>query len=351
MTAPTQARGEDGLFIRRTLIVIGLIALALLLWSLRDVLVLVFGAVVVATLFRALAAELQRLHLGYRLALSLSVLSVLGVIALGIWMFGAQLTSQTQSLGRAVPQALEAIQSRLAGIGLPIDLSQMRPQGIGSSLAANAGKFVMSLTGALTDILLLLVGGIFVAASPTFYKTGLIKLVPPGKRELTETALQDTGTALQLWLKGQLVAMLLIGVLTWLGLWLIGVPSALALGLIAGLLEFIPFVGPILSAIPAVLLAFTISPDLALWTVLLYVGIQHVEGYAIQPLIQSWAVDVPGAVLLFALLAAGGLFGPMGVIFAAPMTVVVYVLVKRLYVQEALDTATPIPGEDKASPS
>jgi predicted PurR-regulated permease PerM len=175
----------------------------------------------------------------------------------------------------------------------------------------------------------------------------VVKLVPEAKRDLTREALTDSGKALRLWLKAQLVAMVLIGLLTGIGLWILGVPSALALGIIAGLLEFVPFVGPIIAAIPAVLIALAIDPQLALWTVLLYVLIQNIEGYAVQPIIQSWAVEVPGAVLLFALLASGALFGPLGVIFAAPLTVVVYVLVKRLYVREALDTPTPIPGEDQ----
>lgn len=196
-------------FVRRVLIVIALVALALLAWALRDVLLLVFGAVVVATMFRALAAEFQRLRLGYRLSLALSVLTVLGVVALCIWLFGAQVASQAESLSKALPEALKAGQQRLTGLGLPIDLAQIKPEGIGSSLAANAGKFVTSLSGALTDILLLFVGGIFVAASPRFYKTGLVKLVPRSRRDLVQTALQDTGTALQLWLKGQLVAMVL----------------------------------------------------------------------------------------------------------------------------------------------
>jgi predicted PurR-regulated permease PerM len=145
--------------------------------------------------------------------------------------------------------------------------------------------------------------------------------------------------------------MALIGTLTGLGLWLLGVPSALALGLLAGLLEFVPYVGPIIAAIPAILIAVAIDPQLGLWTVLLYAVIQQVEGYAVQPLLQSWAVEVPGAVLLFALLACGGLFGALGVVFAAPLTVVAYVLIKRLYVREALDTPTPIPGEEKPEPA
>lgn len=135
--------------------------------------------------------------------------------------------------------------------------------------------------------------------------------------------------------------------MTGAALWLLGVPSWLVLGLLAGLLEFIPFAGPIIAAVPAVLIALAQSTDLALWTIGAYVVVQHSEAYLIQPLVQQYAVELPAVILLFSLLAFGVLFGPIGVVLAAPLAVVTYVLVKRLYVIETLDTPTPIPGEGK----
>jgi predicted PurR-regulated permease PerM len=119
----------------------------------------------------------------------------------------------------------------------------------------------------------------------------------------------------------------------------------MVLGLLAGVLEFIPFLGPLLAAIPGVLLALAVSPDLALWVLLVYFVVQQLEGYVLTPLIQQFEVRLPGVILLFAVFGFGILFGTLGVILAAPLTVVLYVLVKRLYVIEALHTATPIPGE------
>jgi predicted PurR-regulated permease PerM len=142
--------------------------------------------------------------------------------------------------------------------------------------------------------------------------------------------------------------MVVIGAMTAAALWILGVESWLVLGLLAGMLEFIPFAGPILSAIPAVLIALAQSTDLALWVVGAYVFVQHAEAYLIQPLIQRYAVDLPAVILLFSLLAFGVLFGTIGVVLAAPLAVVSYVLVKRLYVIETLDTPTPIPGEEKS---
>lgn len=342
---------DEAQFIRRILIVIALVALALLAWSLRTVLLMIFGAVVVSTLFRSLAGQFERMRLPSGLALALSVLTVFAIVGGAAAMFGAQLIAQTETLTQALPKAWDAVQQRLAGWGLAGQLDQLGTMGKTSGIATSVGSFVMSLGGGLADALLIIVGGIFIAASPRFYTTGAVKLIPEGRRQLVSDALAGSGSALRLWLKAQLLTMAIVGLVTGVGLWMLGVPSALALGLLAALLEFIPFVGPILAAVPAVLIAFAIDPQLGLWAIALYVLVQQIEGNLLQPLIQQWAVDLPGAVLLFSLLACGTLFGPLGVVFAAPLTVVLYVLIKKLYVQEALSTPTPIPGEDREQAS
>ena len=125
----------------------------------------------------------------------------------------------------------------------------------------------------------------------------------------------------------------------------IGIPAALTLGLLAGFLDFVPFIGPIVAAIPAIVLALAGDPETALWVVGLYLVVQQIEGNIITPLFQKRAVELPPALLLFSLVAAGLVFGIAGVMFAEPLTVVLYVLVKRLYVRDALDTDTPMPGE------
>ena len=211
------------------------------------------------------------------------------------------------------------------------------------------GRLILSLGSGLADLLVVLVAGIFLAAQPRFYAGGAIKLVPSSKRKLVGEAMDESENALRLWLKGQLLAMLVVGLLVGLGLWALGMPSALALGLLARLLEFVPFAGPLIAALPAVLLSLAVGPDMALWVVLLYFAVQQFEGYVLTPLVQQYAVDLPGVVLLFSLIGFGTLFGTLGLILAAPLTVVSYVLVKRLYVVEALHTPTPIPGDKKAS--
>jgi predicted PurR-regulated permease PerM len=342
---------DDRLFVRRVLIVLGLLALFFLAWELRALLVMLFGAVVVATVFRSIADPIHqwaRLPNGVSVALAVAI--VFGLLGVLFAVFGAQIGSQIALLSKTLPSAWESLQARVGDSGLLRQAMEHVRQSTGGGVG-NLGRTIMSAGSAIADALVVIFGGIFLAAQPRFYKSGAIKLVPEGKRELMSQAMDDSERALRLWLKGQLVAMVVVGLLTGIGLWALGMKSALALGLLAGLLEFVPFAGPVLAAVPAVLIGLSVSPELALSVVLLYTAVQQFEGYVLQPVVQQFAVDLPGVVLIFSLIGFGMLFGVIGIIFAAPLAVVSYVMVKRLYVREALGTATPIPGEDKEGDS
>ncbi len=340
---------ETGEFTRRVLIATAIVAVAFLLWKLRFVLVLLFGAVLIATIIRAIAAPFSK-HLRFPdgLAVATSFLLMVAVVVGASWLFGAQLTAQTHQLTNALPDAIDRLDEWLAQFGFnhPIQSYVDQFHNRGEQLVSRFGGLLSATTNALAYFLIVISGGVFLASEPRFYRAGVIKLVPAAKRNLIGEAMDESETALRLWLKGQLIAMCVIGAMTAAGLWLLGIDSWLVLGLLAGIFEFIPYAGPILSAVPGVLIALLSGPELALWTALMYFAVQHSEAYLIQPVIAQVAVELPAVVLLFSLLAFALLFGIVGIFFAAPMTVVTYVLVKRLYVVEALDTDTPIPGED-----
>ena len=349
MTKASKQAGESGKFVGRALIVVALAAGAFLVWHLRYVLVLLFGAVVVGTILRAIANPFRQwLRIPDALAVLASVLVLAGFILGTSWVLGAQIAAQTQTLTDMLPTAVRTVDDWLGQYGLrrPMQTWLDDLQSSGGSIVTNVGGWLTSFGSGVANFLLVLFGGIFLAAQPRFYRTGAIKLIPKTKRALIAEAMDDSEHALRLWLKGQLISMTIVGVLTGTGLWLLGLESWLVLGIIAGILEFIPFAGPIIASIPGILLALVVSPQLALWTTLMYVAVQQVESYLIQPLVQQYAVHIPPVVLLFSLLAFAMLFGLIGVLFAAPLAVVSYVLVKRLYVVEALDTPTPIPGEE-----
>lgn len=348
MTNNNSGQGSDARFVRRVVIVIGLAGLAVVLWQLRHLLMLVFGAVVIATIFRALADPIRRhLRLPDWLALTAAILLIMAVIGTAFAAFGREVGRQAQRLADSLPAAWQAIEARLSDL----DLGQISDALPGLGDLAGLTSFALSLGGWLATMLLVIAAAIYFAAQPKVYRRGLVLLVPKKGRKLVDEALGDSGRALAMWLRGQLIIMVVVGSLTGLGLWLLGLPSPLALGLLAGLLDFVPFLGPIAAAIPALLIAFSMDVEMGLWTLALYVLVQQVEGNFLYPLVQRYAVGIPPGLMLFALLAGGLLFGLPGVFLGAPLTVVAYVLVKRLYVREALQTPTDVPGERPAAKS
>jgi predicted PurR-regulated permease PerM len=341
--APAPERDEAG-FVRRVIIALALTALAVAIWQLRELLMLVFGAIVIATVFHALADPIgRRLRVPGWAALGIAIVLIMTAIGAAFAAFGPEIGTQVRGLARNLPAAWQSLDDRFGSLGMG-RLSDAFPA---EQHLARVTNLAVSLGGGLITALLVIAGAIYLAAQPGLYRAGLVMLVPRRDRALVDEALCDSGRALAMWLRGQLITMAVVGTLTGLGLWLIGVPSALTLGLLAGLLDFVPFVGPIAAAIPALLIAFNIGGEMALWTLALYVIVQQLEGNFLYPMVQRFEVGIPPAVMLFALIAAGVLFGWPGVVFGAPLAVVTYVLVKRLYVREALHTPTDVPGEKK----
>lgn len=332
---------------RMMMAAVALVVAAVVLWLFADLLLLVFAAVLVAIVLRSLARLAERYTpLGARGALAIAVL-VIGLVLGGfVTLVGTQIQAQAAELIDQLPELWDSLQQRfgLAGIGEWLAEQARLATDEGGLLTSVAGISQGAL-GLLANIILVLVAGIYLAVRPDIYRRGLLLLVPPRYRPNAAETFDDVGRALELWLHGQLVAMLMVGSLTTLGLWLLGVPSALALGVLAGLAEFVPLIGPIVAAVPAILVALSESGTLALWVIGLYILIQQVEGNVIMPLIQRRMVDLPPAITLFAIVAFWLLFGAVGVLLATPLAVLVFVLVKKLWVRDTLDEKVDMPGE------
>ncbi|WP_082672553.1 AI-2E family transporter [Luteimonas abyssi] len=336
-------------YIRKVFIVVALVGLAVLLAKLSHVLLLVFGGVVLAAVLTTLTGLLRRvLPVSHGIALALVLVALIGGLGTMVYLFGAQAAAELTTLIDVMPGALQNFQDWVDGtpVGSLVHEQIDALRNNMSRIATTAGAMAMTFTSGMMELFLVVVGGIYLAAQPAMYRAGLVKMIPVSVRDTVADALDASGRALRLWLGGQLVAMALVGVLTGIALWLLGVPAAFALALIAFLLDFVPIIGPILAAIPGILLGFTVSPQVGLATLVLYVVIQQIESNVIQPLIQQRAVELPPALLLFALFAFGALYGLPGLLLAAPLTVFLYVLVKKLYVRELLGTETSVPGEE-----
>jgi len=350
--APTPSRiSTDRNFVRRVFIVVAVGALIAAVWALSDILLLLFGSVLLAIALHSIASPLQtHLQIGRPAGLALAGLLILAVVGATGFYLGPELAAQMRGLFSTLPTAA----NRLAGYLQIGSVADLLKEGTAASalggLAARIIAWSTTAAGALASVLLVLFGGIYLAINPNLYRDGLVKLVPPSVQSNVEATLDDAGQALRRWLAGQVIAMLLVGVCSAIGLWLAGVPSAFALGLIAGLAEFVPIIGPIVAAIPAILIASTQDWQTVLLAIAVLVIIQQVESNLITPMLADRMVSIAPAVGLFAVVAMGVLFGPLGLLLGFPLAIVLDVAVRRLYVRDTLGERIEILGKP-AKPS
>jgi predicted PurR-regulated permease PerM len=356
MTAPEQPRDnatELWRFTARVLIVLLIVSLALFAWAIIDVLLLAFGGVLVGVFVRRLANFLGRiLPISRRWTLVITVLLLFTVSAFAVWLLGSHVAAAFTDLANQLPQAFEQFRNWLFQYEWmrflrrrAEDVARDGLDGVGSIFTQITGV-ASTATGVLANAVVLLFIGLYFAADPHLYREGVLQLVPHRHRDRVRQTMTATGDALWHWLLGQLISMITIGVLTAIGLLLLGVPAALALGAVAGILEFVPVIGPILAAIPAVLIAFAQEPMLAVWVALLYVAIQQVEGNVVMPLVQHRVASLPPVLALTAIMAFGLLFGFLGVLLATPLAVAALVWIKRLYVADILERQKRVEAEE-----
>lgn len=273
-----------------------------------------------------------------------------GVFALAIILvllgfgfgFAPAISDQFAELWRQIPKAANDLVGRIEqyGWGRSI-LEHAKPSGIlsggGGRAAASA---VWSTFGALGIFVIILFIGLFGSVAPWVYLDGLVALGAPAIRPRMREILVATGRNLRKWLVAKISAMTIVGVLTWLGLWVVGVPLAFPLGLIAALLAFIPNIGPVIAAIPGVLLGFAQGGTVALLALGVYVGVQALESYVITPLLQQETVSLPPALILSMQVVMGVLFGVIGLALATPLTAALMTLVREAYVHDYLEADT-----------
>lgn len=222
-------------------------------------------------------------------------------------------------------------------------------KGITQQLAGVGRHFFSVFSSTVTvlgGLIILLFVAIFVAVDPDLYHRGLMHLFPHRARQRAGEVLSATATTLRRWLLMQMVAMLVIGTLTTVVLLLLGVKGAIALGIIAGLLEFIPYVGPILSAVPAIAMALVDGPEKAIYVALAYTAIQQLEGVVLQPLLMKEGLELPPVLTILGQALFSLVFGFLGLLLAVPLLATVMVPVKLLYVRDVVGDEVSLPGEE-----
>lgn len=325
----------------RTEIVLAAVAFGLLLWVAGHVLLLVFAGILLGVAVDGLARPLIRhLRLPRLLALSIVLVALVGLIVLGartiVPQFAEELSRLWQQLSGLIDQIVEDADNypwigRMLG-SLGENDETLTVGGVAGSVASAT----VTVIGGLGAAVLVMAIGLFAAADPDLYRRGLIALVPPRRRARAGEVLRRLGYALRWWLFGQLVSMLMLGFSTALGLWLLGVELWLGLGVLVGLLTFVPFLGPILAGIPVVAIGFAEGWQTGVAVLVFYVVLQNIEGNVMTPLIQQRAIRLPPAMMISMQVLLGTVFGIAGLILAAPLAVVTMVVVAMLYVEDVL---------------
>ncbi|RAK56720.1 AI-2E family transporter [Phenylobacterium deserti] len=330
---------------------VGVYFAAQLAIRLSNLWMLIFGSVVVAVTLRSIADPLvRRTRMPDGLAVFLAVLLIVIAIAGVSVLFGQRIGAQASQLAERLPAAWEVVLARLQASPVGDRLVDVTNALVGQAGRALlfAQRFVTGVLGGFTTLTLVAVAGVFLAIRPGQSRDGALSIVPLAARPRLREVMDACGRALQGWLRAQMVSMATVGVLTGLGLWAIGVPSAGVLGLLTGLAQFVPIVGPILSAVPGLLVAATVGGHTVLLTLALYVGVSQLEANLITPLVQKNVAALPVVLGVFAVVGLGSLFGPLGVLFATPLALVLYTAVTMLYRQDVLhDPEAHAPGQLK----
>lgn len=339
-------------WIRQYLIPVTILLLILgvpyLLRPVARVFLAIFAGVLLAIFLDGCAALLQRvipLRRGFALAIVL-VLLVLSFAAL-LWVGGAQVTAQAAGLSERLPMAVETVRSYIEESELLSRLLSWVSQSGGGSgeILGNLTTIFSSTLEALTHTVIIVFTGIYIAVNPAAYSQAMLRLVPPERRRRGSEVLAELGKIMRYWLVGRVAEMTVIGVLTGVGLLLVGAPLALILAVIAGLFSFIPFLGPLMSAVPAILVGLTEGPKVALGVVIVFAVVQFVESNLITPFIERRAVSMPPAFVVAGQFLMAVLLGFYGVLLATPLIVLFTVLVQMLYIQDILGESVQVLGD------
>ncbi|MDO5648644.1 AI-2E family transporter [Paracoccus sp. (in: a-proteobacteria)] len=329
-----------------------IVAIVLIAWTWSEVFLLAFASILIAVALRAGAVALKnRLGLNEKIGALLVLLTALGVIYGVIHFAGPAVAGQFRELLAALPESWNRLNDWLSGSSAGEMLqSQVEDQigsvdfGAGASqviqrlpdIFGTFGVVVNNIVNSLSKLFLMLIAALYLAMEAPKYRQGLLHLVPLKHRGRGAEIMDELGNNLARWMGGQALDMMAVGILAGIGLWLMGVPLALVLGIIAAMTNIIPIIGPFFSGAIAVLFALTQGFELAMYVAVMFLAIQLFEGEVLMPLIQRYAVSLPPALTVFAIIGFGSMFGFGGIVLATPMLVVLMVLIRRIYIEDAL---------------
>lgn len=329
---------------------IGLLAFAVslyILWSIRKILLLVFAAVVFAVVLNRVVRWLQRRGLKRGIAIALTVITLLGIIVVLLALIGPSFAEQLEQLIDLVPNLLQRLRNSLNSLQtwVPAQLLDVRNLGdfiprlqpIVTQLLGNAYNWFSDLLAIILNVLLVIILTIMLLANPAPYRRGFISLFPAFYRHRTSEIIDECETNLVGWMSATLINMAAIGLVSFIGLVILRVPLALANAILAGLFEFIPNIGPILSLIPPMAVALLDSPWKSVAVLILYFLIQQFEAYLLVPIVMRKQVSLLPAFTLLSVIVFGTFFGFLGVFLSVPLVIVSKIWLNEVLIKDVLN--------------
>lgn len=330
-----------GFFVEKVALLFAMTSAAVAVWILRDVLLILFGALVLAIGMSSMARLLaNRIGIGYAAGFAMVVLT--GCILIGAvgWFFGAAIGEQLDEVARKVPTGLhwltDQIETRPYARNLLAKLQTADLMGTTGWIAGALATAARSSLAAAGSLVVMAIISIYLGAQPQRYRIGILRLLPSVARLRFTRLFDATADILGRWLAGQLIVMATVGILSGVGLWALGIKAALVLGLVGGLLSFVPYIGAVITAVPATLFALAQGPYYAVAVIAMYVAVHFIEGNFITPIIQSEATSLPPVVSLLSVIACGLLLGPSAVFLAAPLALFLVTAIEVLYVEPVI---------------
>jgi predicted PurR-regulated permease PerM len=314
--------------LRTSAIVFGVFVALRFLWTAYAIFFVTFFAILLGLALSRAADWFERHGVRRAIGAPATLIGVLLLLTMITMIIAPSITSQADEIVRDLPRAVQSIDRRL-GIA-PLIARELR------GMVRFLFPVISTVIGAVGGILVVLFLATYIAIEPDLYRNGVLHLVPHGARERAGEVLDALRDTLRRWLVARLLAMLAIGVITGLGLMALRVRGAGALAVLAGLLEIIPFFGPVASAIPAVGIALIDSPQKAIGVLVLYTIVQQLEGHLITTLILERRLDVPPVLTIVSVSAMGIVFGILGMLIAEPLLAATLVMTKMLYVQDVV---------------
>lgn len=343
-------QGGNVLRIWKTFFLVVLFVLfLLLLWKAIPVLLLLFAGALVAIALRAISDPIAKhSHVPPRLSLTVVLVILIGGGAAGLYLAAPALAEQfqnlTSNLQESVSRLEEKLQENKAGAFVLDWIQGLEEKEVSGVWTRVAGAFTTTF-GAITGFLLTLIVGLFLSYNPRLYVRGFLRLIPLQKRERAREIVDGLGYTLRWWMVGQLISMTVLAVSTWLMLWLLDVPLASILGILTGILTFIPYLGPLIAMVPILLVAFAQSPSVLISVLVFYLIIQNAEANVLMPIIFKHTVHLPPVLTIVAQVLLGAIFGLVGVILATPLMAAGIRLVKMIYVEDVLGDSMEEPVE------